>query len=63
VAGLRRRSSGWRVIYGEADRAACVNYIEQHWTDNTAEESARKVGVGPGFWCLTGFVWKGSDEA
>jgi uncharacterized protein YbdZ (MbtH family) len=25
--------SGWRVVYGEADRAACLNYIEQNWTD------------------------------
>jgi MbtH protein/glycopeptidolipid biosynthesis protein len=25
--------TGWRVMYGEADRAACVDYIEQHWTD------------------------------
>ncbi len=24
---------GWRVAYGEADRAACLNYIEQNWTD------------------------------
>src|ERR1700730_16191343 len=25
--------AGWRVIYGEADRAACLEYIEQNWTD------------------------------
>ncbi len=25
--------AGWQVIYGEADRAACLDYIEQHWTD------------------------------
>ena len=24
---------GWRVVYGEADRAACLDYIEQNWTD------------------------------
>ena len=24
---------GWRVAYGEADRAACLDYIEQNWTD------------------------------
>jgi uncharacterized protein YbdZ (MbtH family) len=24
---------GWRVAYGEADRVACRNYIEQDWTD------------------------------
>ena len=25
--------AGWRVVYGGADRAACVDYIEQNWTD------------------------------
>ena len=24
--------TGWRVVYGEADRAACLDYIEQNWT-------------------------------
>jgi uncharacterized protein YbdZ (MbtH family) len=24
---------GWRVVYGEADRAACLDYIEHEWTD------------------------------
>lgn len=24
---------GWRVSYGEADRAACLEYIEQNWLD------------------------------
>jgi uncharacterized protein YbdZ (MbtH family) len=23
----------WRVVYGEAGRAACLDYIEQNWTD------------------------------
>ncbi|SIG23938.1 MbtH-like protein [Mycobacteroides abscessus subsp. abscessus] len=22
---------GWRVVFGEADRAACLEYIEQNW--------------------------------
>jgi uncharacterized protein YbdZ (MbtH family) len=38
--------AGWRVVYGEADRAACLDYIEQKWTDCTAEESAREAGSG-----------------
>ena len=38
--------AGWRVLYGEADRAACLDYIEQNWTDIRAEESAREVGSG-----------------
>jgi uncharacterized protein YbdZ (MbtH family) len=25
--------AGWRVVYGEADRAACLDYIEQNWPD------------------------------
>ena len=25
--------AGWKVVYGEADRASCLDYIEQHWPD------------------------------
>ena len=25
--------AGWSVVHGEADRASCVVYIEQNWTD------------------------------
>jgi uncharacterized protein YbdZ (MbtH family) len=25
--------AGWRVVYGEAERAACLDYIEQNWPD------------------------------
>jgi uncharacterized protein YbdZ (MbtH family) len=25
--------AGWRVVYGEADRAPCLDYFEQNWTD------------------------------
>jgi len=25
--------AGWYVVHGEADRAACLAYIEQNWTD------------------------------
>ncbi|GGW20712.1 MbtH family protein [Streptomyces capoamus] len=24
---------GWRIVFGEADRAAAVEYVEQNWTD------------------------------
>jgi MbtH protein len=24
---------GWRVVFGEDTRAACVAYVEEHWTD------------------------------
>jgi uncharacterized protein YbdZ (MbtH family) len=38
--------AGWRVVYGEADRAARRDYIEQKWTDHTFEESAGEAGSG-----------------
>lgn len=25
--------AGWRVVHGEASRAACVDYVEKNWTD------------------------------
>ncbi len=25
--------AGWRVACGEASRAVCLDYVEQHWTD------------------------------
>ncbi|OBH97761.1 MbtH family protein [Mycobacterium scrofulaceum] len=25
--------AGWRVAYGEAERAACLDYIDQNWPD------------------------------
>lgn len=25
--------SGWRVVYGEATRAACLDYVDEAWTD------------------------------
>ena len=33
MADLRRCSAGWRVVDGEADRTACLDYIEQNWPD------------------------------
>ncbi len=24
---------GWRVVFGGADRAACLEYVEQNWSD------------------------------
>jgi uncharacterized protein YbdZ (MbtH family) len=24
---------GWRVVYGEADRVMCLDYVEQNWVD------------------------------
>lgn len=25
--------AGWRVVFGEDTRTACVAYVEEHWTD------------------------------
>lgn len=25
--------AGWQVVYGEADRPTCLDYVEQNWTD------------------------------
>ncbi|OBH35454.1 protein mbtH [Mycobacterium sp. E342] len=41
--------AGWRVVYGEADRGACVNYIEQNWTDVRRESLREKLVAGPVF--------------
>jgi MbtH protein len=25
--------AGWRAVFGEADRDACLDYVGEHWTD------------------------------
>lgn len=25
--------AGWTIVFGEAGRAECLAYVEQHWTD------------------------------
>ncbi|MFI7675527.1 MbtH family protein [Actinophytocola sp. NPDC049390] len=25
--------AGWRIVFGEDTRPACVAYVEEHWTD------------------------------
>ncbi|MGI5348316.1 MbtH family protein [Streptomyces sp. CA-250714] len=25
--------AGWRVVFGEDERAKCLEYIEEHWSD------------------------------
>ncbi|MFF3941614.1 MbtH family protein [Streptomyces phaeofaciens] len=25
--------AGWRVVFGEASRSECLEYVEEHWTD------------------------------
>ena len=37
----------WRVVYGEADRAACLDYIEQKWTDIRPKSLREKLAEDP----------------
>ena len=41
--------AGWRVVYGEADRAACLHHIEQHWTDIRPKSLRERPAEGRGF--------------
>ena len=41
--------AGWQVVYGEADRAACLGLHRTELARYTAEESAREAGSGSGF--------------
>jgi uncharacterized protein YbdZ (MbtH family) len=40
--------AGWRVLYGEADRAACLDYIEQNWTDIRPKSLRDRLAGGSG---------------
>jgi uncharacterized protein YbdZ (MbtH family) len=41
--------AGWRVVYGEADRAGCLDYIEQNWTDIRPKSLRERLAEGRGF--------------
>jgi uncharacterized protein YbdZ (MbtH family) len=38
--------AGWRVVYGEADRAACLDYIEQNWPDIRPKSLRERLAEG-----------------
>jgi glycopeptidolipid biosynthesis protein len=38
---------GWRVVFGEADRAACLDYIEQNWPDIRPKSLRDRLAQGP----------------
>jgi uncharacterized protein YbdZ (MbtH family) len=40
--------AGWRVVFGEADRAACLDYIEQNWTDIRPKSLRDRLAEGRG---------------
>ncbi|MCV7076861.1 MbtH family protein [Mycobacterium szulgai] len=37
---------GWRVTFGEAGRAACLEYIDQNWTDIRPKSLRDKLAQG-----------------
>ena len=42
-------AAGWRVVEGEADRAACLDYIEQNWTDIGLKNLGERLAAGRAF--------------
>jgi uncharacterized protein YbdZ (MbtH family) len=40
--------AGWRVVYGEAERAICLDYIEQNWTDIRPKSLRDRLAAGQG---------------
>jgi uncharacterized protein YbdZ (MbtH family) len=42
-------AAGWRVVYGEADHAACLHYIERNWTDIRPKSLRETLADGRGF--------------
>lgn len=37
--------AGWRVVYGEASRAECLDYVDRNWTDirpKSLQESVKR---------------------
>lgn len=37
---------GWRVVFGAADRAACLAYIEENWTDLRPKSLREAMAAG-----------------
>jgi glycopeptidolipid biosynthesis protein len=40
--------AGWRVVFGEAARAECLAYVEQHWTDIRPKTLRDRLAQGSG---------------
>ncbi|MCV7124302.1 MbtH family protein [Mycobacterium lacus] len=38
--------AGWRVAYGQATRAACLEYVEQNWTDIRPKSLRARLAQG-----------------
>ncbi|MFE2972152.1 MbtH family protein [Streptomyces sp. NPDC059340] len=39
--------SGWRVVFGEADRQECLDYIEENWTDLRPKSLKEAMAAAP----------------
>lgn len=35
---------GWRVVFGADSRQACLDYVEQHWTDLRPRSLREQMG-------------------
>jgi glycopeptidolipid biosynthesis protein len=40
--------AGWRVVHGESERADCLEYIEQNWTDIRPKSLRERLAAGGG---------------
>lgn len=38
--------AGWRVVFGEAERAACLEYIEKNWPDIRPKSLRDRLALG-----------------
>ncbi len=41
--------AGWRVVYGEAARGECLDYIEQNWADIRPRSLRERLASGRAF--------------
>ena len=41
--------AGWRVVYGKAGRAACLDYIDQNWPGIRSKSMRDRLATGRGF--------------
>jgi glycopeptidolipid biosynthesis protein len=39
--------AGWRIVYGGAARAECLDFVEQTWTDIRPKSLRAKLTQGP----------------
>jgi uncharacterized protein YbdZ (MbtH family) len=42
-------AAGWRVVYGQADRAGCLDYIEENWPDIRPKSLRERLAEGRDF--------------